>query len=113
MKGSHESPKEADVSGRLHAVSSPLAPPEAAEDVARQSIEADQTGSISRRERLARLDRALAGIQLEKRAVLVLYEIEEQTAPEIARALGISVNTVYSRLRVARAELELALKRDL
>ena len=81
--------------------------------MARQSIEADQTGSISRRERLARLDRALAGIQLDKRAVLVLYEIEEQTAPEIARALGISVNTVYSRLRVARAELELALKRDL
>ncbi|WP_394833234.1 RNA polymerase sigma factor [Pendulispora rubella] len=81
--------------------------------MARQSIEADQTGSISRRERLARLDRALASIQLDKRAVLVLYEIEEQTAPEIARALGISVNTVYSRLRVARAELELALKRDL
>jgi len=81
--------------------------------MARQSIEADQTGSISRRERLARLDRALASIHLDKRAVLVLYEIEEQTAPEIARALGISVNTVYSRLRVARAELELALKREL
>ncbi len=81
--------------------------------LARQSIEPDQTGSISRRERLARIDRALATIQLDKRAVLVLYEIEEQTAPEIARALGISVNTVYSRLRVARAELELALKREL
>jgi len=34
------------------------------------------------------------------------------TAPEIARAMSIPLNTVYSRLRVAREELELALRRD-
>ena len=31
------------------------------------------------------------------------------TAPEIAQVLGIPLNTVYSRLRVARVELEEAL----
>lgn len=80
--------------------------------LARQSVEAEQTGAITRREDLDRLDRALATIDIERRAVLVLYEIEEQTAPEIARTLNLSVNTVYSRLRVARAELEMALKRE-
>ena len=32
------------------------------------------------------------------------------SAPEIGRILEIPVNTVYSRLRVGRAELELALR---
>jgi RNA polymerase sigma-70 factor (ECF subfamily) len=41
--------------------------------------------------------------------VLVLHEIEEMTAPEIAEILGIPLNTVYSRLRIARIELEQAL----
>ena len=41
--------------------------------------------------------------------MLVLHEIEEMTAPEIADILGIPLNTVYSRLRVARGELESAL----
>jgi hypothetical protein len=40
-----------------------------------------------------------------------LHEIEEMTAPEIGRTLNIPLNTVYSRLRVARTELEQALAR--
>jgi hypothetical protein len=38
----------------------------------------------------------------KKRAVFVAHELEGQAAPEIAAALGIPLNTVYSRLRVAR-----------
>ena len=38
--------------------------------------------------------------------MLLLHEIEEMTAPEIAEVMGIPLNTVYSRLRVARGELE-------
>jgi RNA polymerase sigma-70 factor, ECF subfamily len=38
--------------------------------------------------------------------VFVLAEIEGMTAPEIAAALHINVNTVYSRLRAARLRLE-------
>lgn len=76
----------------------------------REAFEADQTARIQRREALERLDAALATLDVGKRAVLVLHEVEEMTAPEIAESLGIPVNTVYSRLRVARAELEEALR---
>jgi RNA polymerase sigma-70 factor, ECF subfamily len=75
----------------------------------REFIEPPQPHAVARREALDRLDRALATIDVNRRAVLVLHEIEEMTAPEIAQTLGIPLNTVYSRLRVARSELEAAL----
>jgi RNA polymerase sigma-70 factor (ECF subfamily) len=46
--------------------------------------------------------RALDTLDLGKRAVLVMHDIDGHTAPEIAEALGVPLNTVYSRLRVAR-----------
>jgi RNA polymerase sigma-70 factor (ECF subfamily) len=79
---------------------------------AQKAIEAPQTDAVERREKLAQLDAALATIELGRRAVLVLHEIEEMTAGEIADVLGIPLNTVYSRLRVARSELEQALVRQ-
>jgi RNA polymerase sigma-70 factor (ECF subfamily) len=77
----------------------------------RQRIEAPQDVAVMRKEALAILDRALDAIELTRRAVLVLHEIEQMTAPEIARTLEIPLNTVYSRLRVARAELDVELAR--
>lgn len=47
----------------------------------------------------------------ERREVFVLAELEQMTAPEIAEAIGGNVNTVYSRLRAARAEFEEGLAR--
>jgi RNA polymerase sigma-70 factor (ECF subfamily) len=38
----------------------------------------------------------------EQREVFVLTELEELSAPEIAEVLGVKLNTVYSRLRLAR-----------
>ena len=76
----------------------------------RQSIEAPQTAAIDTRQQLDLLDRALSAIDMGRRAVLVLHEIEQMTAPEIARTLDIPLNTVYSRLRVARIELEQELR---
>ena len=55
------------------------------------------------------LDRILGTLDEDKRAVFVLAEIEQMSAPEIAEALGVNVNTVYSRLRAARREVEAAL----
>jgi RNA polymerase sigma-70 factor (ECF subfamily) len=55
----------------------------------------------------ARLLRQILGdLDEKKREVLVLSELEELTAPEIAEALGINLNTVYSRLRLAREEFD-------
>ncbi len=77
----------------------------------RQSVDAPQAVAVARKQALDLLDRALASLEMARRAVLVLHEIEQMTAPEIARTLEIPLNTVYSRLRVARLELDAELAR--
>lgn len=47
----------------------------------------------------------------EQREVFVMAELEELTAPEVAELAEVPVNTVYSRLRTARAAFEQALSR--
>jgi RNA polymerase sigma-70 factor, ECF subfamily len=47
-----------------------------------------------------------------KREVFVLAELEEMTMPEIAEAIGVPLNTAYSRLRVARQEFNEAFARQ-
>jgi RNA polymerase sigma-70 factor (ECF subfamily) len=42
----------------------------------------------------------------DQREVFLLVEIEQLSAPEAAEALGINLNTCYSRLRAARARFE-------
>ena len=49
------------------------------------------------------LERALDALPMDQRAVLVLHEIDETPMKAIADALGIPLNTAYSRLRLARA----------
>lgn len=46
--------------------------------------------------------RALARVDFERRAVLVMHDLEGFGAADIATDLGIPLNTVYSRLRLAR-----------
>ncbi|NUO53119.1 MAG: sigma-70 family RNA polymerase sigma factor [Polyangiaceae bacterium] len=62
-------------------------------------------------EALRALDKILSELDPDKREVFVLAELEELTAPEIAAALKLNVNTVYTRLRAARAAFEQALVR--
>jgi RNA polymerase sigma-70 factor (ECF subfamily) len=50
-------------------------------------------------------------IELHRRAVFVLHEIDGQTCEEVARALEIPIGTVYSRLRLAREDFQQALRR--
>jgi RNA polymerase sigma-70 factor (ECF subfamily) len=57
------------------------------------------------------LQHLLDGLDDEKREVLVLAEIEEFTVPEIAEALDLKVPTAYSRLRLAREQLQQSLAR--
>ncbi|HEY5944448.1 MAG TPA: sigma-70 family RNA polymerase sigma factor [Kofleriaceae bacterium] len=54
---------------------------------------------------------ALAVLDDDRRAVFILHDLEGHTGPEIAAILEIPVNTVHSRLRLARAELVAALHR--
>jgi RNA polymerase sigma-70 factor, ECF subfamily len=55
------------------------------------------------------LETLLERVGEEKREVFLLSELEEMTAPEISETLGISLTTVYSRLRSARSEFDEAL----
>ena len=55
---------------------------------------------------------ALDSIELEKRAVFILHEIDGCAVPEIASALGVPLNTAYSRLRAARDQFQAALRRE-
>lgn len=52
--------------------------------------------------RVSLLDQALEELEWDLRVPFVLFEIEEQTAQEIATLLGIPTGTVASRLRRAR-----------
>lgn len=61
------------------------------------------------REGLDHLEQALLRLPEAKRVVLVMAEIEGLAGEEIARALGIPVNTVWTRLHHARRELARAL----
>lgn len=57
------------------------------------------------------LYRVLDDLEPDKRSVLVMAELEHMTAPEIVQATGLPLNTVYSRLRLARRDFEAALRR--
>lgn len=54
---------------------------------------------------------ALHTIDLDRRAVLVMHDVDDVPVPEIAHMLDIPLNTAYSRLRLARAQLASAVTR--
>jgi RNA polymerase sigma-70 factor (ECF subfamily) len=68
--------------------------------------------TVEQAEAVRLLHRLLGELDDDKRAVFVLAELEQTTAPEIAELLGIPLNTVYSRLRAARLEFEKTLARQ-
>ena len=63
------------------------------------------------RQTLDRVWAALEQLDLDRRAVFVLHEVEGHSIPEVADALGIPLNTAYSRLRLAREEFAKAVQR--
>jgi RNA polymerase sigma-70 factor (ECF subfamily) len=82
---------------------------EAPPDVTDHSAAADE--QVADAEGRARVMQVLDQLDLDRRAVFVMHDLEEQTAPEIAAALGIPVATAYSRLRLAREDVAQIIKR--
>jgi RNA polymerase sigma-70 factor, ECF subfamily len=72
----------------------------------------DPEAALEAAEQLRRLDGILRGLSAERREVFVLVEVAGCTAPEAAEALEVNLNTVYSRLRLARADVRAALARE-
>jgi RNA polymerase sigma-70 factor (ECF subfamily) len=68
--------------------------------------------SYDEHQRLAQLERALASLNTEQRAVFVLFEIENEPCDRIATVMGVPVGTVYSRLHAARKRFARGLSRQ-
>lgn len=86
-----------------------LPEPETAERVPASS--ASPASVAQSREALALAWQALERLELERRSVFVLYELEGESCEAIAAAMGIPTGTVYSRLHTARKEFLQAYQR--
>jgi RNA polymerase sigma-70 factor, ECF subfamily len=67
--------------------------------------------AAARQEALRMVEHALDALDDDRRAVFVLAELEQMPAKAISEALGVGVNTVHSRLRLARRDFERAVQR--
>ena len=70
----------------------------------------DTFDPVERSDARALLERALASMTLDQRAVFSLCEFEGLTGDEVAEVLEISLGTVYSRLRRARELFQRSLR---
>lgn len=67
--------------------------------------------ALAREETRALVLRALEKVELSRRAVIILYELDGCSMQSVADSLEIPLHTAYSRLRVGREELTTALRR--
>jgi RNA polymerase sigma-70 factor (ECF subfamily) len=78
--------------------------------LARHKREAPDEIAASR-QALALVDAAMATMPIERKAVLIMHEMEGYAMPEISASLGVPLNTAYSRLRLARKQFSEAVER--
>lgn len=81
-------------------------------EIVDESSERDPERSASREQARVILASLLDAMDIEKRAVLVMFEVESMSCDEISKVLSVPVGTVYSRLHAARAQFE-KLRKDL
>jgi RNA polymerase sigma-70 factor (ECF subfamily) len=67
-----------------------------------RAVEPTQHEELMRGEGRRQLDTLLQKLDEDKRAVFVLYELEELTMKEVAEIIGCPLQTAYSRLHAAR-----------
>lgn len=73
--------------------------------------EASPEEAASAKEARARLAAILDTMDLEKRALFVMFELDEVPCEDIAELLAVPLGTVYSRLHAARAAFQAAVTR--
>jgi RNA polymerase sigma-70 factor (ECF subfamily) len=66
---------------------------------------------VAARQRRELVLAALETLDLDRRAVFVMHDLDGHSMPEIAQVLAVPLNTLYSRLRLARAAFAQAVKR--
>jgi RNA polymerase sigma-70 factor (ECF subfamily) len=83
----------------------------ATSSVPEQASPDTQTCSIEQAQQAASLQRALLQLNDKQLQVFVLYEIEELSMAEVARAIGCPRFTAYTRLHAARRALRTLLQK--
>ena len=78
------------------------------EDQLEVALPPDQGTGLERAQARALVDQLLAVLDADKRAALVLCDLDGLEVKDVAQMLGVPAQTVYSRLRVARARVEQA-----
>lgn len=71
----------------------------------------DPERAVQTQQRRARVIEALSTLDPERRIIFVMHEIDGTPCPEIGEALGVPLNTVYSRLRIARLRFKASMDR--
>jgi RNA polymerase sigma-70 factor (ECF subfamily) len=71
----------------------------------------DAEAHLAAHQESSRVAEVLDALDLDRRTVLVSHDMDEIPMPEIAEALGIPLNTAYSRLRLARRDFLAAARR--
>lgn len=82
------------------------------EEIPEPSLAETQTGAIERAQAAALLHSALATLDEDKRAVFILYELEEVRMTDVARTLECPLQTAYSRLHAARDHIAAVVARS-
>ena len=71
----------------------------------------DPERDVAERQAARIVEACLAQLPEDQRTVFMLADVEQMAAPEIAALLQLKLNTVYSRLRLARRRLDAMLAR--
>ena len=76
------------------------------------SVETGPEGRMQLRQAAELVDRILDTLDLEKRAIFVMFEMDQLSCQEIADIVGAPIGTVHSRLHAARKEFQEGIKRN-
>ena len=66
---------------------------------------------VATRQDRALVTDALSTLDLDRRAVFVMHDLDGHAMPEIAKSLSVPLNTCYSRLRLAREQFATAVRK--
>lgn len=81
------------------------------EKFAEQAVQTEQVQHIQHDQQREILEEAMASLSEKKRAVFVLFEIEELSMEEVAAIVGCPVFTGYARLYAARRDVKKTVRR--
>ena len=70
----------------------------------------DPADTLDRERQVRRLLSGLSRLDEPKRVAFVLFEIEELTLAEVSEAVGAPIQTVYSRIKAAREQMQRAFR---